>query len=73
MLTPHQLIVFVVLAPPIMAALLCLLFKARGAALDTSETRVVRNTSDRVAFLALSATFYLISIGIAVLAHYQHQ
>jgi hypothetical protein len=66
----YQQVLIVVLAPPIMSAMLCFLIKARGRMFGTSNSRVVRNASDRIAFLTFTVYFYVMAISIAIYAHY---
>jgi hypothetical protein len=66
----YQQVLIVVLMPPIMSAILCFLIKARGKMSGTSNSRVVRNASDRVAFLTFTIYFYVMAILIAIYAHY---
>ena len=66
----YQQVLVVVLVPPIMSAILCLLIKAREKMFGTSDSRVVRNASDRIAFLTFTVYFYVMAISIAIYAHY---
>ena len=61
-----------IFGPPIMSAVLCLMFKARGKALGTSNSRVVRNASDWVAFVAFTACGYAVFIANAIYAHIRY-
>jgi hypothetical protein len=66
----YQQVLIVVLMPPIMSATFCFLIKARGKMSGTSNLRVVRNASDRIAFLTFTVYFYVMAISIAIYAHY---
>jgi len=66
----YQQVLIGVFMPPIASAVLCLIFKARGEASGTSNSRVVRNTSDRVAFLTFTIYFYVLVIGLAIYYRY---
>ena len=62
----YQQVLFGVFMPPIMSAVLCFLIKARGRAFGTSNSRVVRNASDRVAFLTFTIYLYVVVIGLSI-------
>ena len=68
----YQQVLIGVLGPPIGSAVLCLIFKARGAALGTSNSRVVRNATDWVAFVAFTACGYAVFTAIAIYAHFRY-
>lgn len=70
-LPTSQLILFVVLFPPIFAAIFCLLTKARGIASGTSNSRWIRNASDWVAFFTWTAFGYAILIVMVIYAHFK--
>jgi hypothetical protein len=54
------------LSPLIFGALICLLFKARGAIYGTLNSKWVRHASDRVAFFTWTAFVYALWILIVV-------
>jgi hypothetical protein len=68
--TPTQLTLFGVISGPVVAGLFCLLTKARGKALGTSDSRWIRNASDWVAFFTWTGFVYAIWIAMAIYAHF---
>jgi hypothetical protein len=65
----YQQVLLCVFVPPILSAVLCLLTKARGKGLGTSNSKWIRNASDWVAYLTFSAFFYVLFIAIILFAH----
>jgi len=68
----YQRMLIGILGPPIGSAILCLMFKAKGQALGTSNSRIVRNASDWIAFVAFTACGYAMFIAIAVYAYIRY-
>jgi hypothetical protein len=69
-LLTSQLIWLGALFPPTMAAVFCLLTKARGAASGSSNSRWIRNASDWVAFLTWTAFGYAVLFFALIYAHF---
>jgi hypothetical protein len=68
----YQQVLVVLIVPPITTSVLCLWIKVTGKMLGTSNTRAVRNTTDRVAFLTFLSLSYAVLISIMIYAHYSH-
>ncbi len=66
----YQLVLLGILLPPVMASILCLVFKIRATGLKTLNSRIVQNTTDWVAFLSFTAAGYVIVIMALVEAHF---
>jgi hypothetical protein len=62
----YEQVLIGVFMPPIMSAFLCLMMKLRGKEFGTSNSRVVRNSSDWVAFLTFTGYFYVLVIGLTI-------
>ena len=67
----YQLVLLGLFGPPFAAAVFCLRIKGLGKEYGTSKLRMVRNTTDWVAFWSFTASFYAIFIACAVYAYFR--
>ena len=66
----YQQVLILLFAPPIVATIFCLRMKILGKEFGIPKTRLIRNTTDWVAFLSFSIAGYVVLISIMIFAHY---
>ena len=69
----YQQVLVVLLAPPVLVSIFFLRIKGLGKTFGTSNTKMIQNATDWVAFITFLSLSYALGISTLIYAHFVRQ